>query len=94
MRKVKFSLPGDTAVFLIRIYQKTISFDHGPLRVLYPNGFCRYYPSCSEYTAQAITKHGVVLGTILGSWRILRCNPFAKGGHDPVPGMLNLKSKK
>lgn len=44
-----------------------------------------YKPTCSEYTLQAINNHGVIFGIILGGWRILRCNPFTKGGYDPVP---------
>jgi len=90
MRKVKFSLPGKAAVFLIRIYQNTLSLDHGPLKALYPNGYCRYYPSCSEYAAQAIEKNGIIVGSGLGVWRILRCNPWSKGGNDPAP---EIKSK-
>ena len=46
---------------------------------------CRFYPTCSEYAMQAIEIHGVVKGILLGAWRILRCNPFCKGGIDPVP---------
>jgi uncharacterized protein len=45
---------------------------------------CRFKPSCSEYMAQAIEKHGVVRGIAQGCWRIMRCNPFSKGGIDPV----------
>lgn len=71
-------------MFLIRIYQKTLSPDHGPLKTLFPHGYCRFQPSCSEYTYQAIEKYGMIKGTIMGSWRILRCNPFNKGGEDPV----------
>lgn len=51
---------------------------------------CRYYPSCSTYAVQAIKKHGAVKGTILGAWRILRCNPFARGGVDHVPDKFDL----
>ena len=46
---------------------------------------CPYTPSCSEYTKRCINNHGVVLGILLGAWRILRCNPFTKGGYDPAP---------
>lgn len=46
---------------------------------------CRFTPSCSLYTLEAIQNHGPIKGVALGVWRILRCNPFCKGGHDPVP---------
>jgi putative membrane protein insertion efficiency factor len=60
----------------IGLYQKLLS-------PLLPN-VCRFDPSCSEYTKQAILKKGVLKGIITGSWRILRCNPFIEGGDDPV----------
>jgi hypothetical protein len=63
-------------VKLIRLYQKTIS-------PMFPPS-CRFYPTCSEYAVQAITKYGTVKGGIKAIWRILRCNPFNKGGFDPV----------
>ncbi len=72
------------ALKLIRAYQRTLSFDHGPLKHRYPGGFCRFTPSCSEYTYQAIEKYGVIVGTAKGFWRICRCNPWSKGGWDPV----------
>ena len=46
---------------------------------------CRYTPTCSEYAIEALEKHGVVKGSLLAIFRILRCNPFSKGGYDPVP---------
>jgi putative membrane protein insertion efficiency factor len=46
---------------------------------------CRYVPSCSEYAAEAVARHGIFHGAILAGWRLLRCNPLARGGYDPVP---------
>jgi uncharacterized protein len=70
------------ATFPIRVYQMTLSPDHGPLRHLFHDGYCMYYPSCSEYTRQSILKKGVIAGILFGGWRILRCNPWGKGGVD------------
>lgn len=69
---------------LIEIYQKTLSPDHGPLKSMYPHGFCRFTPSCSEYGKEAINKHGPIKGGLMAAYRIIRCNPFNKGGYDPV----------
>lgn len=68
----------------IRLYQKTLSLDHGLFSRRHPYGFCRFHPTCSEYTYQAIERHGVIRGSIKGTWRVLRCNPFNEGGHDPL----------
>jgi len=46
---------------------------------------CRYFPSCSSYAIEAIKVHGPIKGTFMSAWRIVRCNPFSKGGYDPVP---------
>lgn len=46
---------------------------------------CRFTPTCSEYAIEAIKTRGIFIGTALSIWRILRCNPFCKGGYDPVP---------
>ncbi len=61
----------------IKFYQKYIS--------PYKRTKCPYFPSCSQYGYEAIEKYGPVKGLILAIWRILRCNPFSKGGYDPVP---------
>lgn len=45
---------------------------------------CKFYPTCSEYTKQAIIKYGAFKGSMIGFYRILRCNPFSKGGYDPL----------
>jgi hypothetical protein len=63
-------------ILLIKGYQKIIS------PVLPPS--CRFYPTCSEYGIEAITKYGVMKGGFMAAWRILRCNPLSKGGYDPV----------
>jgi len=71
-------------ILLINIYQKTLSFDHGLLKVFYPHGFCRFTPTCSQYGKEAVEKHGVIKGMVVTMWRIIRCNPWNKGGYDPV----------
>jgi len=76
--------PRNIVVGLIKIYQKTFSFDHGPMKGVFPHGFCRFNPTCSQYGIDAISKYGVIKGGLLTSWRIIRCNPWNKGGYDPV----------
>ncbi len=68
---------GALLVAAIRIYQKTLS------RAFPPS--CRFYPSCSQYTLEAVVKYGALKGAWLGARRILRCHPFHPGGYDPVP---------
>lgn len=68
----------------IELYQKTLSPDSGWFRHRHPGGFCKYTPSCSEYAKQSIEKHGVFTGVGRGFWRVLRCNPWSKGGYDPA----------
>ena len=69
---------------MIKIYQATLSFDHGIPRMFFPGGYCKFQPTCSDYVYMAIEKHGVIRGGLKGTWRVLRCNPFSHGGHDPV----------
>jgi putative membrane protein insertion efficiency factor len=64
-------------LLLIKFYQKALS--------PYLGRNCKYTPTCSAYAYQAISKYGALKGTGLAIWRILRCNPFSKGGYDPVP---------
>jgi len=71
-------------VALIKFYQRTLSFDHGLLKIFYPHGFCRFTPSCSQYGIEALSKHGLIRGGLMTVWRVLRCNPWNKGGFDPV----------
>jgi len=83
MNQYKFIIRG-LVLSLIRLYQKTLSFDHGIFSHLYPYGYCRFRPTCSEYAYQAVEKYGVFKGGWMSFKRILKCNPFNKGGHDPV----------
>ena len=64
-------------ITMIRFYQKYLS----PLK----STKCPYYPSCSSYGLEAVQKYGAFKGGILALWRIIRCNPFSKGGYDTVP---------
>ncbi len=75
-------IPKYIALKLIRFYQATLSPDHGPQKKYFPHGYCPFTPSCSEYGYQAIEKYGFVKGSFKTAWRILRCNPFTKGGPD------------
>lgn len=63
-------------IALIKLYQKI----PGPW-----HGACKFHPTCSNYAIEAIEKHGAFKGFFLTLWRIIRCNPFSKGGIDPVP---------
>ena len=65
-------------IFLIEFYRKYLS----PLK---RRPVCRYIPTCSQYALEAVKIHGAFKGSLLAAWRILRCNPFSKGGYDPVP---------
>jgi putative membrane protein insertion efficiency factor len=67
---------------LIRLYQLTLSPDHGWLSRGGAYGRCRFYPSCSEYAHQAIDQKGLIKGLGMSIWRVLRCNPWQKGGID------------
>ncbi len=66
----------EATVALIKLYKKLIS-------PLFPPS-CRFYPSCSSYAVEAFHVHGFFKGMMLSVWRVLRCNPFNKGGYDPV----------
>ncbi len=70
---------------LIRFYQKYLS----PMKI----SCCRFSPTCSQYAIEAIKVHGVFKGMGLALWRILRCNPFCRGGYDPVPEKRPQKQK-
>lgn len=76
--------PRYIAIRIIKIYQKTLSFDHGFFKYLFPYGYCRFKPTCSEYAIASLEKYGFIKGGLKAIWRVLRCNPFNKGGWDPI----------
>lgn len=73
-------------IFAARLYQRTLS----PMKL--PS--CRFYPSCSAYFIEAVETHGALKGLLLGVYRILRCNPFSRGGYDPVPESTACKQNR
>jgi len=77
-------IAGRSLALVVKLYQLTLSPDHGLIRGWYPLGCCRFTPTCSEYTRQALLKYGLAKGAWLGFKRILRCNPTSQGGYDPV----------
>ncbi|MBR5421377.1 MAG: membrane protein insertion efficiency factor YidD [Lachnospiraceae bacterium] len=72
-------------LYIIGLYQKYIS--------PYKRTKCPYFPSCSQYGKEAIEEYGAIRGGFLAFWRILRCNPFSRGGYDPVKKMKYSKVK-
>ncbi|MPY66154.1 membrane protein insertion efficiency factor YidD [Deinococcus sp. SDU3-2] len=72
------SAPARTLVRLVRWYQRDLS----PRK---PAPTCRFTPSCSQYAAEAVERHGALKGGWLATWRVVRCNPLVPGGFDPVP---------
>lgn len=77
---------GKIIIYLIRFYQRFVS-------PLFPPT-CRFTPTCSEYTVQAIERFGALKGMILGLRRVLRCNPLSEGGYDPVPEEFYILPRK
>ncbi len=83
--KTPWYLPKTWLIGLIRLYQRCVPRTH--------RGACRFAPTCSAYAVEALQRYGLIVGTALAVWRILRCNPLCRGGYDPVPEQL-FKRKK
>jgi hypothetical protein len=75
--RILTDLPADMLVFVVRLYQASLSGLIGRQ--------CKFVPTCSEYFIQAVRRHGALRGGAMGLWRICRCHPFSRGGFDPVP---------
>ena len=76
--------PRNLLVKLIIFYQRTISPDHGIFSGHFPYGYCRHYPSCSEYAKQSIARFGVVRGGVKAIFRVIRCNPWTEPSVDLI----------
>ncbi|MFH2063355.1 MAG: membrane protein insertion efficiency factor YidD [bacterium] len=85
MEGVKFWQPRFLPMVAIRFYQRLVSPDHSRIgQALFPDGYCRYWPSCSEYGFGALRRYGLLKGSVRTAWRVMRCNPWSAGGVDEV----------
>lgn len=96
MKIIQFiiNIPKEIGKLLIKFYQYFFSFDHSFWAKYVNTRVCIHEPSCSQYTYEAVDKFGLILGSIMGFFRIMRCNPFAKGGYDPVPEHFSITRNK
>lgn len=82
-------LPRSAIIAMIRLYQQTLSPDHGPLRHLYAYGYCRHEPTCSQYAIEQLGKRGFTAGVVLSFLRILSCNPFRKPSDEKLRNLAD-----
>jgi hypothetical protein len=97
MNGSKLSIPTRAAVSCIRFYQRYFSPDHSLwAKAMDRPPYCKHVPSCSEYAVEAFEKKGFAKGLFKAVWRVLRCNPWSRGGYDPVDSLPspNGSSKK
>jgi len=83
--KYNYLFPSHTVAAIIGLYQRFLSPDHSWLKARHPHGFCRHYPTCSEYGRQSFLKFGLLKGLFLTLKRVSRCHPWAEPSIDPVP---------
>lgn len=81
--QVLWLLPRNGAIAILKVYRKFISPLYGDV--------CKYYPTCSHYSLNAIRERGLFLGVILTAWRLIRCNPWSEGGIDQVPSAKRIQ---
>ena len=79
---------------IVTLYQRTLSPDHGALKVFFPFGLCRFYPSCSEYTKQSIERYGVMKGISFGLMQLSHCHPFYNSKGKSQNAKVQVKSDK
>lgn len=80
-------------IFLRRVYLLPVRFYRRFLSPLKPVSSCRFTPTCSRYAVDAVMEWGIIVGTLMAVWRIMRCNPFSAGGDDPVPTRREVREK-
>ena len=81
--KFIWHIPRNLAIGVVVFYQTFFSPDHSFwAKWIKPVGHCKFHPSCSEYTRLSLKKHGFIRGSLKGTWRIMRCNPWNDGGVD------------
>ncbi len=86
------ALPATISVAAVNLYQVTLSPDHGPLRHLYPYGFCRHEPTCSEYAKDMLHKRSLPVALVLITRRILSCHPFTKLSDEKLRSVIRKNS--
>jgi len=86
--------PRNAAIGLVRLYQQTLSPDHGPLKHLWTYGYCRHEPTCSMYAIARLRERGFVLGSLLAFLRILSCNPFRKPSDEKMRSLAEHALRK
>ncbi len=86
--------PRRSVVWLITLYQQTLSPDHGALKALHPYGFCRHEPTCSAFAIRTIAERGCILGGLLTVRRLLSCHPWQKLSNEKIICMLQNRCPK
>ncbi|MEK7591487.1 MAG: membrane protein insertion efficiency factor YidD [Patescibacteria group bacterium] len=86
-------IPRSLLVGMLKGYQATLSPDHGPLKYLYPYGFCRHEPTCSEYAKRGIDERGALKGSLMSFKRILTCNPWKKPSERKIRSLLGIPTQ-